>query len=119
MQRILNFFLPIILGMAMLAGSLTAQQFAYSVNYSFDLKDATDAPKLGKLPRIEFPDEAVKKGIDGKMVVDVTLSADGKVGGIEFLESLPFGYEDEIRDAFRTFEFTPASNKGTAIDVVL
>jgi len=102
-----------------LAPILHAQSVSASYKYNVDLTGATAPPDLGGFPSIRFPQEAIKKGVEGKMIVEINLAADGQVKDFKFIETLPYGYEQAVLDAFKTFNFAPARSGDEAIDVTL
>ena len=62
--------------------------------------------------------EARRNRTQGEVMLRVTLAADGTVGDVETITSLPDGLTEEARKAARMIKFTPAIRKGYAVDEV-
>ncbi len=96
-----------------------AQESSGKAIFRFDLSGATAAPKMGKMAQIDFPAEATRNGVEGVLIAEITLGTSGRVSDIVFIQSLPFGYEQAVRDAFGTLNFEPATNEGKPVPVKL
>lgn len=101
------------------SNTLNAQELLYKYEYNMDLNGATEAPKLGGMPRIEVPEEAKKMGVEGIIKAVMTLGADGRVKDYKFPQTLPHGLEDSVINAYKSFSFEPAKQNGTPIDSTL
>jgi len=63
------------------------------------------APDLSALPR----------GVQGDVVVDVTISPDGKVDDLTVLKTLGYGLESSVVNTVRTWTFRPATKDGVPV----
>lgn len=98
------------------AQTARAQEIFYNYEYNLDLTGATEAPKLGGMPNVQIPEEALKNGVEGTLKSVMTLGADGRVKDFQFSESLPHGVEQAVMNAYKTFNFEPAKRNGAPID---
>lgn len=92
------------------ASTSVAQEVFSNSEFKFDLTGATEAPVFGGVPRIGFPKDAIKNGVEGTLIVEMTLGENGKVTNYDFIQSLGMGYEEAVKVAFDTFNFTPAKS---------
>lgn len=65
-----------------------------------------------------YPDEARAAGIQGVVVLEVRIEADGRVGQARILRSIP-ALDEAAMDAVREWQFTPTLLNGTATPVVM
>jgi len=64
----------------------------------------------------QYPSEASKAGIHGRVETIITVDENGKVAEIEFLETPgDYGFEDSIREALNTWRFRPAMLNGIPV----
>lgn len=80
-------------------GSGDAQQIALTM-YS-----PSPAPDLSVLPR----------GVQGDVVVDITIDADGRVSDLKVLKTPGYGLESSVANTVRTWTFRPATRDGVPI----
>lgn len=72
-------------------------------------------PKATALPHPAYTDEARAASIEGKVRVEVNLSADGAVSGAKVLEGLGYGLDQAALNALQSAQFAPATKCGKAI----
>jgi protein TonB len=85
---------------------------------------ASDGPTTGAdvrpaIPTI-FPDppnlrSAVPYGVQGDVVVEITIDAEGNVIETKLLKSVGYGVEEKVLEAVRNWHFRPATRDGVAI----
>lgn len=63
------------------------------------------APDLSAMPR----------GTQGDVIVDVTISADGKVSDLMVVKTLGYGIESSVVDTVRNWTFHPATKNGVPV----
>ncbi len=80
-------------------GADDAQQIALTM-YS-----PSPTPDLSVLPR----------GLQGDVIVDVTISADGRVSDLTVLKTLGYGLESSVVSTVRTWTFQPAKKDGVPV----
>jgi protein TonB len=72
-------------------------------------------PKLLSAPPPEYPESARASGIEGKVRLQLSISAEGKVVDVKVLESLGHGLDEAAVAVARTYEFTPATRDGQPV----
>ncbi|NOX38101.1 MAG: energy transducer TonB [Calditrichaeota bacterium] len=78
----------------------------------------TEKPVLQKRVEPEYPEQARKAGLEGRVVLRGTVYKDGKVGDVEILKSSGYPELDQKAvEAFRQFEFTPGKINGEPVNV--
>ena len=71
------------------------------------------------LPQV-FPDPAVSRsdlpaGVEGDVVVEVDIDAQGNVVGLRLIHGIGYGIEDRVMATLRQWRFRPASKDGVTI----
>lgn len=62
-----------------------------------------------------FPKQGIQAGIQGSVLLNVYLNADGKIGGVEVLRGLgnwDYGFEDASIEAMKQWRFIPGQVNG-------
>ena len=70
-------------------------------------------PPTPPAPRPTFP--ALPHGVQGDVVVDVTIDPSGKVADLAVLHTLGYGIESSVIGTLKTWTFRPATKDGTPI----
>lgn len=112
----INLILALFCLVFVLSHTVNAQELLYKYEYDMDLTGATEAPKLGGMPNVQMSEEAIKNGVEGTIKSVMTLGADGRVKDFKFPQTLPYGVEDSVVNAYKNFNFEPAKKNGTPID---
>jgi TonB family protein len=89
------------------------------------VKKATPAPPVGpsvgvqilSKPRANYTDAARQAQVQGKVVLRVTFSANGSIGGIAVISGLGNGLTEQAIAAARGIKFEPAKRGGVAYSV--
>lgn len=79
-----------------------------------------DPPQPIYNPRPRYTDFARRSGIEGRVVLNVEVFADGTVGAVEVVQSLmpgPGGLDEAAVRAIRQWEFEPAKSGGKPVSV--
>jgi len=88
----------------------------FSANMSFDLSDSSYVP-LVKFPPT-YPREARKKGIEGYVVVEFTISESGSTKDVKIVSASPRGIFDRAAiEAVKKFRYRPKKIDGQTIEV--
>jgi TonB family protein len=86
---------------------------------------AESLPPLEKVPELkqfiqaEYPAEALKKGIEGSVSMELIISDSGRVDSVKVLRGLDPALDSAAVKAARQFSFTPAMAQGMPVPVAL
>ena len=72
-------------------------------------------PELYK--RLEYPPEAITKGIEGKVFVIAFVDDKGKVGDVKVLRGLGSGCDEAAVQAVKSCNFLPGEHEGKKVKV--
>lgn len=78
----------------------------------------TKGVELRRKPRSNYTNLARFWNIEGNVALRVTFSANGEIGAISVVESLPYGLTEEAIIAARSMSFVPAVRNGVPYSVV-
>ena len=78
-----------------------------------------DPPALLREVRPSYTDEARRQSIEGDVVLEIVVRADGSVGNVRVRRTLGAGLEQKAIDAVRQWRFSPAKRHGEAVDVLV
>lgn len=76
--------------------------------YPFGGSDGYSTPQCLSCPNAAFSDAAVKKKVQGTVVLMAVIGADGKVESLHSLKSLPYGLTEASIAAVQNWRFKPA-----------
>jgi TonB family protein len=68
---------------------------------------------------LELTDEAIKHQFNGNVILRVELLANGTVGGIQVVQSQPYGLERKAIEAARQYKFCPALKDGQPVRQIM
>jgi TonB family protein len=74
-------------------------------------------PELVTFVDAPYPPEAEKAGIQGSVVLKLTIDREGNVTEAEMLEPAGHGFDEAAREAALKFKFKPATRNGTPVPV--
>jgi TonB family protein len=77
------------------------------------------APSILREVRPDYTDEARRRGVEGDVVLEIVVRADGSVGSVKTLQGLGHGLDQRAMDAVRQWRFNPARRYGTPVDVIV
>ena len=77
------------------------------------------APAIVHEVKPDYTEEGRRRGIEGDVVVEIIVRADGTVGNVRLLQGLGAGLDQRAIDAVRQWRFTPARRFGTPVDVIV
>ena len=100
----------------MLAGASVAAQDASTV---YVPGNGVSLPQVVKQVKAEYTNEAKQNRIEGKVLLDVVVLADGKVGDVKVTESLDslYGLDKNAVAAMKQWEFKPGLKDGKPVAV--
>lgn len=67
----------------------------------------------------DYTDEGRRRAIQGDVVLEIVVRADGAVGSVKMLQGLGAGLDQRAMDAVRQWRFNPARRYGTPVDVIV
>jgi periplasmic protein TonB len=76
-------------------------------------------PRLLREVRADYTDQARRAGIEGEVLLEITVQRDGTVGDIRLLQGLGGGLNERAMQAVREWRFAPAQLRGTNVDVIV
>jgi len=88
----------------------------------FRVVQGITAPRIIKSARPNYPPEAMRAKVQGRVKMEMVVQADGTVGEVRVVASLDrnkFGLDDAAVKAVKEMRFTPAMRDGVAIPVLL
>lgn len=77
------------------------------------------APSILREIRPDYTDEGRRRGVEGDVVLEIVVRADGSVGSVKMLQGLGAGLDQRAIDAVRQWRFNPARRYGTPVDVIV
>ena len=85
----------------------------------YKVGNGVSAPTIIRLVKAEYTEEAKAAHIEGNVVLEVVVRADGAVGDVKVVRSLDdvFGLDKQAVKAMRESTFKPAQKDGKAVAV--
>jgi TonB family protein len=78
-----------------------------------------DPPSIVREVKATYTDDARRRGIEGEVLLQIVVRADGSVGDVRVRRGLESGLDQRAIDAVRQWRFSPAKRRGAAVDVVV
>jgi periplasmic protein TonB len=76
-------------------------------------------PSLLREVKPAYTDDARRQGVEGSVLLEVVVRADGTVGAVRIMRRLGAGLDERAVDAVRQWLFSPAERFGTPVDVLV
>ncbi len=76
-------------------------------------------PAIVREVKPDYTEDARRRGIEGDVVLEIIVRADGGVGNVTLLHGLGSGLDQRAIEAVRQWRFSPARRFGTPVDVVV
>jgi TonB family protein len=76
-------------------------------------------PSLVREVKPVYSEEGRRRGIEGDVVMEVIVRADGGVGAVRVVHGLGSGLDQRAVDAVRQWRFSPARRLGSPVDVLV
>ena len=76
-------------------------------------------PSIVREVRPDYTEEARRRGVEGDVVLEIVVRADGSVGDVKIVQGLSGGLNQRAVDAVRQWRFSPAKRFGTPVDVMV
>ena len=79
----------------------------------------TAAPRLTQFIQADYPPEALAQGLEGSVLLELTVDPAGHVSLVTVVQPLGHGFDEAATAAARNFVFEPARRDGTAVASIL
>jgi len=76
-------------------------------------------PSIQREVKPVYTEEGRRRGVEGDVVMEVVVRADGSIGNVRVLQGLGSGLDQRAVDAVRQWRFFPAKRYGTPVDVMV
>lgn len=76
-------------------------------------------PSLQHEVKPTYTEEGRRRGVEGDVVMEVVVRADGSVGSVRVVRGLGSGLDERAAAAVRQWRFTPARRLGAVVDVLV
>ncbi|HSC28638.1 MAG TPA: energy transducer TonB, partial [Vicinamibacterales bacterium] len=67
----------------------------------------------------DYTEDGRRRGLEGEVVLEIVVRADGRVGAIRLLRGLGGGLDQRAIEAVRQWRFSPATRHGAPVDVMV
>lgn len=67
----------------------------------------------------DYTEEARRRGVEGDVVLEIVVEANGRVGQVRVLQGLGSGLDERAVAAVRQWRFSPATRRGAAVSVMV
>ena len=78
-----------------------------------------DPPRLVREVTPDYTEDARKRGIEGEVLLEIVVGAEGDVIDVRVLRRLGAGLDERAEEAVRQWRFSPARRLGTPVAVVV
>jgi TonB family protein len=78
-----------------------------------------DPPRLVREVKADYTDVARRRGVQGEVVMEILVRADGNVGEVRVVQGLDPGLDERAVQAVRQWRFAPAHRQGVPVEVVV
>lgn len=78
-----------------------------------------EPPSLLREVKPDYTEEARRRGVEGDVVMEIVVEADGRVGQVRVLQGLGYGLDERAIAAARQWRFSPATRRGAAVSVMV
>ena len=75
-------------------------------------------PQILKQINPDYSEEAVRRKVEGTVILEVVILAEGKIGPVRVLKGLGAGLNEQAIACVRQWLFVPGKFKGEAVDVI-
>jgi protein TonB len=79
----------------------------------------SELPRPKRIVRADYPAEARKKGIEGKVILQLTIDETGNVTNVKVIQGIDSELDRTSQEAARSFLFEPAKLDGVAMATVI
>ena len=75
-------------------------------------------PQLLNQARPSYTDDALAKKVQGEVILEVVILAEGKIGPVRVLRGLSEGLNERAIECVRQWRFAPGKLNGESVDVI-
>jgi protein TonB len=92
---------------------------AYSAPKYMPIHQVDTEPSVAKEEKVPYPDEARRAGVEGTVVLSITVDTEGNVVASKIISGPGYGLNEAARDALKRFKFHPAVKNGESVSTEL
>ena len=92
---------------------------AYSAPRYMPIHQVDSEPSVASEVKVPYPEEARRSGVEGTVVLSITIDTEGTVVVAKILSGPGYGLNEAARDAIKKFKFKPAIKGGEAVSTEL
>jgi protein TonB len=92
---------------------------AYSAPKYMPIHQVDTEPSVAKEEKVPYPEEARRAGVEGTVVLSITIDTEGNVVVAKVISGPGYGLNEAARDAIKKFKFHPAVKGGEAVSTEL
>lgn len=81
------------------------------------VEDTFIPPRIHRVPRATFTEQARSNRIEGKVKVEALLGSDGRISQVIVVQGLGFGLDEQAVNAAKSIEYTPGMNNDKPVSV--
>lgn len=85
---------------------------------AYRLGSGIDPPRPLKTVQPNYTNDALAKKVEGEVILEVVILAEGKIGPVRILHGLGAGLNEKAIECVRQWRFVPGKFKGQPVDVV-
>jgi protein TonB len=85
---------------------------------AYRLGSGIDPPRALKTVQPTYTNDALAKKVEGEVILEVIILAEGKIGPVRILHGLGAGLNEKAIECVRQWRFVPGKFKGQPVDVV-
>ena len=78
-----------------------------------------EPPALLHEVKPDYTEQARRRGVEGDVVMEIVVEANGRVGQVRVLQGLGYGLDERAISAVRQWRFSPATRRGAAVSVMV
>jgi protein TonB len=78
-----------------------------------------EPPTLLHEVKPDYTEDARRRGVEGDVVMEIVVEANGRVGHVRVLQGLGYGLDERAVAAVRQWRFSPATRRGATVSVMV
>lgn len=93
-----------------------AQRLSFNYKYELDRLIADEAPEFIVAFDIDYPEKAIKNGVEGTLRASFVIAKDGSTKDIVIEKGLPHGVDEAVKAGIQKLRFKPAMREGEPVE---